>query len=100
MTALLLCGISLTLESIEALATDQASPTAARKLLKPSSWPTLAEGDGLVGVQCRDSGATPSTSRRSNHRIWLAPPVRLSKKHRREVDNLIQQETCRAWARK
>src|SRR5215471_5974757 len=51
--------MSLTLERIEALAPDQASLGAARKLLKPSSWPTLAEGEGLVWGECRGSGATP-----------------------------------------
>jgi hypothetical protein len=51
--------MSLTLERIEALAPDQASLAAARKLLKPSSWPTLAEGDGLVWGECQGSGATP-----------------------------------------
>ena len=51
--------MSLTLERIEALAPDQASLTAARKLLKPSSWPTLAEGEGFVWGECQGSGATP-----------------------------------------
>jgi hypothetical protein len=51
--------MSVTLERIEALAPDQASLAAARKLLKPSSWPTLAEGDGLVWGECQGSGATP-----------------------------------------
>lgn len=51
--------MSLTLERIEALAPDQASLAAARKLLKPSSWPTLAEGEGLVWGECQGSGATP-----------------------------------------
>src|SRR5262250_1615142 len=49
----------LTLERIEALAPDQASLAAARKLLKPSFWPTLAQGDGLVWGECQGSGATP-----------------------------------------
>src|SRR5215813_6306558 len=49
----------LTLERIEALAPDQASLAAARKLLKPASWPTLAEGEGLVWGECQGSGATP-----------------------------------------
>ena len=49
----------LTLERIEALAPDQASLAAARKLLKPSSWPTLAGGEGLVWGECQGSGATP-----------------------------------------
>jgi len=51
--------MSLTLERIEALAPDQASLAAARKLLKPSTWPTLAGGDGLVWGECQGSGATP-----------------------------------------
>jgi hypothetical protein len=37
-----------TFERIEALAPDQASLAAARKLLKPSYWPTLAEGEGKL----------------------------------------------------
>jgi SWIM zinc finger len=49
----------LTLERIEALAPDQASLAAARKLLKPASWPTLAEGEGLIWGECQGSGATP-----------------------------------------
>src|SRR5262250_464572 len=49
----------LTLERIEALAPDQASLAAARKLLKPSFWPTLAQGEGLVWGECQGSGATP-----------------------------------------
>lgn len=40
--------MSLTLQRIEGLAPDQDSLTAARNLLKPSSWPTLAEGEGLI----------------------------------------------------
>src|SRR5215467_7844773 len=51
--------MSLTIERIEALAPDQASLAAARKLLKPSFWPTLAQGDGLVWGECQGSGATP-----------------------------------------
>lgn len=51
--------MSLTLERIEVLAPDQASLGAARKLLKPSSWPTLAEGEGLVWGECQGSGTTP-----------------------------------------
>src|SRR6476646_6343377 len=51
--------MSLTLERIEALAPDQASLAAARKLLKASLWPTLAEGEGLVWGECQGSGATP-----------------------------------------
>src|SRR5215467_5239151 len=51
--------MSLTLERIEGLAPDQASLAAARKLLKPASWPTLAQGDGLIWGECQGSGATP-----------------------------------------
>jgi uncharacterized Zn finger protein len=51
--------MSLDLQRIEALAPDQASLAAARKLLKPSSWPTLAEAEGLVWGECQGSGATP-----------------------------------------
>src|SRR5215831_3365063 len=51
--------MSLTLQRIEGLAPDQASLAAARKLLKPSSWPTLAQGDGLIWGECQGSGATP-----------------------------------------
>jgi hypothetical protein len=40
--------MSLTLQRIEWLAPDQESLAAARKLLKPSSWPTLAEGEGVA----------------------------------------------------
>lgn len=51
--------MSLTLQRIEGLAPDQASLAAARKLLTPSSWPTLAEGEGLIWGECQGSGATP-----------------------------------------
>jgi hypothetical protein len=51
--------MSFTLERIEALAPDQSSLASARKLLKASSWPTLAEGEGLVWGECQGSGATP-----------------------------------------
>jgi hypothetical protein len=49
----------LTLERIEALAPDQASLAAARKLLKPALWPTLSEGEDLTWGECQGSGATP-----------------------------------------
>jgi hypothetical protein len=51
--------MSLRFERIEAIAPDQASLAAARKLLKPSSWPTLAEGEGLAWGEYQGSGATP-----------------------------------------
>jgi hypothetical protein len=41
--------LTLSLEKIERLALDQASLAAAKKLLKPSGWPTLKEdGAGLI----------------------------------------------------
>jgi hypothetical protein len=50
----------LSLSKIEALAPDQGSLDAARKLLKPASWPTIAEdGAGLIWGECQGSGATP-----------------------------------------
>ena len=50
----------LTLEKIVALAPDQGSVDAARKLLKPGGWPKLAtDGGGLVWGECQGSGATP-----------------------------------------
>jgi hypothetical protein len=49
-----------TFEEIEALAPDQASIDAARRLLKPSGWPRLAwDGFELVWGECQGSGATP-----------------------------------------
>ncbi|WP_237153912.1 SWIM zinc finger family protein [Oryzibacter oryziterrae] len=52
--------MALDLERIEALAPDQASLNAARKLLKPATWPTLACDDGgLVWGEVQGSGATP-----------------------------------------
>lgn len=47
-------------ERIEALAPDQASLVAARKLLKPNTWPTLAcDEAGLAWGEAQGSGATP-----------------------------------------
>jgi SWIM zinc finger len=51
--------MALTLERIEALAPDQPSLAAARKLLKPASWPTLAAAEDIVWGECQGSGATP-----------------------------------------
>ena len=52
--------LSLSLEKIERLAPDQASLAAAKKLLKPSGWPTLEDdGDGLIWGECQASGSTP-----------------------------------------
>lgn len=51
--------MALTLERIEALAPDQSSLTAARKLLKPAIWPLLAAEQGFLWGECQGSGATP-----------------------------------------
>lgn len=52
--------MGLDLAKIEELAPDQGSLTAAKKLLKPSNWPTLAsDGAGLLWGECQGSGATP-----------------------------------------
>lgn len=51
---------ALSLNKIEALAPDQASLSAARKLLKPALWSGLsADSSGLVWGECQGSGATP-----------------------------------------
>lgn len=51
-------GISL--EKIEAIAPDQASLVAARKLVKPSGWSGLSCDDaGLVWGECQGSGSSP-----------------------------------------
>jgi len=45
---------------LEALAPDQASLNAARKLLDPAKWPLLAtDTQGLLWGECQGSGATP-----------------------------------------
>jgi len=51
-------GISL--EKIEAIAPDQASLVAARKLVKPTGWSGLSCDDtGLVWGECQGSGSSP-----------------------------------------
>lgn len=52
--------LALSLQKIEQLAPDQGSLAAAKKLLKPSLWPTLQDnGEGLIWGECQGSGATP-----------------------------------------
>ncbi|MBW8882734.1 MAG: SWIM zinc finger family protein, partial [Asticcacaulis sp.] len=52
--------MALSLDKLEALAPDQASLNAARKLLNPAQWPLLAtDTHGLLWGECRGSGATP-----------------------------------------
>jgi hypothetical protein len=51
---------ALSIEKVESLAPDQASLDAARKLLKPATWPALAaDSAGLVWGECQGSGSTP-----------------------------------------
>lgn len=48
------------MNKIERIAPDQASLTAAKKLLKPAKWPLLEEGgDALIWGECQGSGPTP-----------------------------------------
>ncbi|MEL6520837.1 MAG: SWIM zinc finger family protein [Pseudomonadota bacterium] len=51
--------MSLTTETITALAPDQASLKAANKLMKASKWPSLSKGETLVWGECQGSGANP-----------------------------------------
>jgi len=53
-----MAGISL--EKIEALAPDQASLVAARKLVKASGWSGLSsDSAGLIWGECQGSGSSP-----------------------------------------
>ena len=53
-----MAGVSL--EKIEAMAPDQSSLVAARKLVKPSSWSSLASDKaGLVWGERQGSCASP-----------------------------------------
>ncbi|HTW80081.1 MAG TPA: SWIM zinc finger family protein [Terracidiphilus sp.] len=50
----------ISLEKIEAIAPDQASLLAARKLVKPSGWSGLSCDDaGLIWGECQGSGSSP-----------------------------------------
>jgi len=52
--------MALSHNNVEALAPDQSSLDAARKLLKAASWPALASnGTGLIWGECQGSGSTP-----------------------------------------
>lgn len=63
--------MSLTRETIEQLAPDQSSLSAAKKLLAPKKWPrTAASADGaLLWGECQGSGSTP-------YRVVYAPSDR------------------------
>ena len=50
----------VSLEKIEALAPDQSSLVAARKLVKPGGWTGVSSDDaGLIWGECQGSGASP-----------------------------------------
>lgn len=60
--------MALTLAKIEELAPDQGSVDAARKLLKPALWPTVAtDQQGLLWGECQGSGSLP-------YRVCLSEP--------------------------
>ena len=52
--------LALSIDKIERIAPDQASITAAKKLLKSAKWPLLeTDGQGLIWGECQGSGSTP-----------------------------------------
>ncbi|MEM7515544.1 MAG: SWIM zinc finger family protein, partial [Planctomycetota bacterium] len=51
--------MSLTLATVEALAPDQASLNAAKKLLRRAKWPVLGEDDAFAWGLCQGSGSNP-----------------------------------------
>lgn len=53
--------MAITLDSVTAIAPDQASLKAANKLMKPGKWPLrqIDEAAGLVWGECQGSGANP-----------------------------------------
>ena len=51
--------MSLNAESILSLAPDTSSAAAARKLLSPAKWPTLAGTDDVLWGECQGSGQQP-----------------------------------------
>ncbi|MGI9463524.1 MAG: SWIM zinc finger family protein, partial [Aestuariivirgaceae bacterium] len=53
--------MALTLQTVEAMAPDQSSLTAASKLLKPAKWPLRGRdaATGLIWGECQGSGANP-----------------------------------------
>ena len=53
--------MAITLDTVTALAPDQASLNAASKLLKPAKWPLRQQetAAGLVWGECQGSGANP-----------------------------------------
>jgi uncharacterized Zn finger protein len=53
--------VEISLDVVQDLAPDQASLTAAKKLLKPAKWPVRGQAPGVNTIwgQCQGSGANP-----------------------------------------
>jgi uncharacterized Zn finger protein len=53
--------MDISLEVVQDLAPDQASLTAAKKLLKPAKWPVLGKSSSVNTIwgQCQGSGSNP-----------------------------------------
>jgi hypothetical protein len=51
--------VALSVQSVAAMAPDQASLDAARKLLKLAQWPVLGTDSGLAWGECQGSGSAP-----------------------------------------
>src|SRR5689334_15050295 len=51
--------MSLSTEAVLALAPDDASAKAAKGLVAPAKWPTLAFSDEAVWGECQGSGSKP-----------------------------------------
>lgn len=53
--------MKITLQTVEELAPDQASLTAAKKLLKPAKWPVLGQSGAVSAIwgECQGSGSKP-----------------------------------------
>ena len=82
----------LSLAKIEALAPDQAALDAARKLLKPATWPTLAcDEAGLVWGEAQGFRCNALSGRRFGGRRRLQvhvsqPQISLQAQPRTHVD--------------
>ncbi|MEJ2424086.1 MAG: SWIM zinc finger family protein, partial [Candidatus Thiodiazotropha sp.] len=53
--------MDISLDVVQELAPDQASLTAAKKLLKPAKWPVKGQAPSVNTIwgQCQGSGANP-----------------------------------------
>jgi hypothetical protein len=103
--------MALTLAKVEEIAPDQASLGAARKLLDPRNWPTVAgDQQGLVWGECQGSGALPYRVALSEHDLAYkcsCPSRKLPCKHAlalmwmraegRPVDTQERPDWVNAW---